>query len=45
MQSILAATPGGAAVIAEYKIQKQLTETTRKVLVNIAVADMMDKYG
>ncbi len=41
----LDASPGGVAVIAEYNKRKQLTETTRKVLVYIVVDDKMEKYG
>ncbi len=48
LQQVYAAlhsNPGSSDILKEYEQTKSLSDKTRKKLVNIVVADMVEKYG
>ncbi|KAL1023833.1 hypothetical protein UPYG_G00046910 [Umbra pygmaea] len=45
ISAILHSKPGGEMVLQEYAKTEGLTESTRRLMVNIVVADMMENYG
>ncbi|XP_019899180.1 uncharacterized protein LOC105021033 isoform X2 [Esox lucius] len=45
ISAILHSKPGGEMVFQEYMKTKGLTESTRRLMVNIIVADMMENHG
>ncbi|KAF4118756.1 hypothetical protein G5714_000807 [Onychostoma macrolepis] len=45
VHAALHSKPGGSDILKEYEQMKSLSDKTRKKLVNILVADMVEKYG
>lgn len=45
VESVLAKKPGGDRILSEYNQTKGLTDETRRKLVNILTADMMETNG
>ncbi|XP_029605361.1 uncharacterized protein LOC115191671 isoform X2 [Salmo trutta] len=45
ISAILHSKPGGEKVFREYRKTKGLTDSTRRLMVNIIVADMMESHG
>ncbi|KAJ8000805.1 hypothetical protein DPEC_G00184130 [Dallia pectoralis] len=45
ISAILHSNPGGEKVFQEYANSKGLTDSTRRLMVNIVVADMMENHG
>ncbi|XP_016116388.1 uncharacterized protein [Sinocyclocheilus grahami] len=45
VHAALHSKPGGSDILKEYKQTKSLSDKTRRTLVNILVADMVEKYG
>ncbi|XP_045572381.1 uncharacterized protein isoform X6 [Salmo salar] len=45
ISAVLHSKPGGEKVFQEYRKTKGLTDSTRRLMVNIIVADMMESHG
>ena len=45
LSRVLEQKPGGDKILAEYATKGQMKDRTRRELVNIVVADMLEKYG
>lgn len=45
VKRLLEQKPGGDKILAEYATKGQMKDGTRRELVNIVVADMLEKYG
>ncbi|XP_016113911.1 uncharacterized protein [Sinocyclocheilus grahami] len=45
VHAVLHSKPGGSDILKEYEQTKSLSDKTRRKLVNILVADMVEKYG
>lgn len=45
VKSVLEKKPAGEKIFQEYKTTGKITDSTRRILVNALVGDMIDKYG
>lgn len=45
VKSVLEKKPAGEKILQEYKTTGKITDSTRRILVNALVGDMIDKYG
>ena len=45
VKRVLEQKPGGEKILQEYAMRGEIKDRTRRELVNIVVADMVEKYG